>query len=123
MAAPAPVTISLVITPTAPLSADAADALRRELTQAARWYGVAPAEEPSYALARGAVLFGRDWADGAQRITWAREDVDAAAVRACAGSLMRTWARIAEVHAPGCVAEFSGALALNFINDTKREAA
>lgn len=119
----APVSISLTITTARTLSSGAADALRRDLTQAARWYGIAPELEPAYALTRGAVLFCRDWVGGRQQITWAREGVDAATVAAASGGLVRTWRRIAEVHAPGCVVEFGGALAIGPAPVEQRDAA
>ncbi len=127
MPRPAPVSISLTITTARVLTFDAAEPLRQELTEAARWYGITENPiHPGYALSRGAVLFGRDYDRDTklQTIRWALENLDAAAVRRVAGSLVKTWANIVAVHCGSdAVIEAGGALALNTPNNFKREAA
>ena len=98
------------------LDIDAAAPLGKELTEAARWYGITENPVyPGYALSPGAVLFGRDYdrETRLQTITWVLDRLDAAAVRRVAGSLVRTWSRIVETHVgPDAVIEAGGALAL-----------
>lgn len=122
---PALVSLALTITTAHSFDGVAAAALERELTEAARWYGIV--ENPThsdYALSKGKVLFARDWIDGQQVTTWALDRIPAETVRRCAGPLCRAWARIAAVHCGAdAVIEFGGALVIGRAPAVEMEAA